>query len=323
MKDIKIIADSKKGGDLGNYWHYMLGFFLPFLVWFDKNKDQLKGKKLIIDSCNPMTDSILEEYLKESQIPYELRQLSIKKLALSKRYWKSYREKIKRRLMKLEVKLRGTEASVFTFHRFIEKEDSITIPRWDVYLEFFDSFPKIYEPQINEIRKQLIDWANSPSETSYEPYTLILKRSAPPTTAIGRESVEKRWLKGYGSERRQLRGIDSLNNDLSKRGYNPLIFEPGAHNLKEQIRVHNHSKALIAIRGADLFNMFWMPKNSTVIMQLSSGLMNKGAQSILAKYCGHQFYEIPHNGQVSPILTFDKIEKILDENSSTKAHNLC
>ena len=125
---------------------------------------------------------------------------------------------------------------------------------------------------------------------------------------IGKKSIETRWLKGYGSERRQLQGIDSLYQELEKRAYNPFIFASGDHNLKEQISAHYRSKTLIGIRGADLFNMFWMPSNSTVIMQASSGLINKAAQPILARCCGHQFYEIPHHGEKSPRLNFETIK---------------
>ncbi|WP_144605795.1 glycosyltransferase 61 family protein [Algoriphagus algorifonticola] len=321
MKEIKIIADPTKGGDLGNYWHYMLGFFLPILVWLEKNSDNLKGKKLIIDSCNPMTDKILEEFLKESVFPYEIKQLSEKKLELSKKYWKSYKEKLKRRLLKLEIKLRGTKASLFIFHEFLEKKDSIIIPRWDVYLELIGSFPKAYESQIMSIRNSLIDWADSQKKETSGAYTLILKRSDPPTSTLGKNSIEKRWLKGYGSERRQLKGIDSLFIELEKRNENPLIFASGDHNLKKQICVHHRSKTLIAIRGADLFNMFWMPSNSTIIMQASSGLINKAAQPFLARCCGHQFYEIPHNGEKSPTLNFETIRSILNGTRNTKTYN--
>jgi hypothetical protein len=323
MKEIKIIADPTKGGDLGNYWHYMLGFFLPFLVWLEKNSDDLKDKKLIIDSCNPMTDRILEEFLKESLFSYEMKQLSEKKLEISKKYWKSYREKLKRRLLKLEIKLRDTKASLFIFHEFLEKKDSIIIPRWDVYLELIGTFPKAYESQIMSIRESLIDWADSQNKEASGAYTLILKRSDPPNSTLGKKSIETRWLKGYGSERRQLQGIDSLYQELEKRAYNPFIFASGDHNLKEQISVHYRSKTLIAIRGADLFNMFWMPSNSTVIMQASSGLINKAAQPILARCCGHQFYEIPHHGEKSPRLNFETIKSILNGTRNTKTPNHC
>ncbi|MDN3205573.1 glycosyltransferase 61 family protein [Algoriphagus sediminis] len=304
MKKLYFIADTKRGGDLGNYWHYMLGYFLPIVTYLRKNKEIISSKELVFDSCNPLTDAILMEYLDELKVRYSFEKLTEKGIEVPRADWKSVRGKIRRQLLKLELALRGEHASIFTYHKFRVKADKILIPRWDRYLDEYGSFSSPVKKDLKGTILHLKLWAKS--DQSREEI-IVIERSRPPSILKSTEGKEARWLPNYGTERRQLKNGEEINDFLKSQGYNARRFFPGDESLKLQIDVFSKAKVLIGIRGAELLNMIWMLPEAKVIMQESADFKNEAIQIKLANAFDLELKIIPHDGQISPSLNPEHI----------------
>lgn len=310
MEKIFFKADPKRGGDLGNYWHYMLGFFFPAVSYLRLNTSQISGKKLVFDSCNPITDSILEQYLQTTSHSFSFEKMSHKTHDITKRNWKSIAAKIKRKLLKAELILRGDQASIFTYHSFRVSGNQVILPRWDKYLDQYGRF----HPETNRILTSTIshlkNWAKN-TDRFPENAILIIKRSDPPAVIQTSQGKEARWFPGYGTERRQLNGIKELERFLKTMGKKCYTFVPGDESLESQIEAFGKTNIIIGIRGAELINMVWMKKEGAVIMQESADFITEPIQIKLAEALGLQLCILPHQGVTSPSIELKLLEKEL------------
>lgn len=315
MTAIHLKADPARGGDLGNYWHYLFGFFIPFSYLLWKRPELFEGKKLILDSCNPLTDALAKEYLNHLGVEHEFEELTEKTIGMTRKEWKSIRRKIWRRLSYAERKFRGDNASWFTYHHFKFKKNLIIIPRWDKYLEEFGNFPPSFKKELNSYRKFIIFKVLGLKPIPLENKSwLIIKRAAPPEIISSEAGKKARWFPGYGSERRELRGIEEGVKELESVGYLVKARSTGDLGLLQQITEFYSSKVLVGVRGAEFANMIWMDPESKVYLWMSSSFQNEPIQRKLASACQIRYHEIPHEGQVSPVMD---VAKLLEINSST------
>ncbi len=297
MEKLYFIADTKRGGDLGNYWHYMLGYFLPVVTFLRKNQDFISSKDLIFDSCNPLTDAILSEYLEEQEIPFSFEKMTNKGMDVPRADWKSISGKIKRQFLKLELSARGENASIFTYHDFRIRGNEILIPRWDRYLDQYENLIETIKLDLEKTISHLKNWGVS---TSNSHDIVVIERSKPPEILDSEEGKEARWFPGYGTERRQLGNGEEIHRFLVEKGFKVNRYYPGDESLKSQISVFSNAKLIIGIRGAELLNMIWMAPKSKVIIQESADFKNEPIQIKLAKALGMELIIIPHGGEVSP-----------------------
>lgn len=306
-------SDPHRGGDLGNYWHYMFGFFIPASYWFWKNPSLWQGKRIVIDSCNPLTDALMKEYLDHLNIDFEFEEMTEKTIEMTRRDWKSFRKKIWRKFSALERWIRGDQSSWFAYHQLRLKGKTLTLPRWDKFLEQYGDLPAFFKNDLAAYRSFIISLAYeypNPSSTQFD--WLIIKRSAPPTVLEEENGKKARWFSGYGSERRDLRGIDQGVEQLAKSGHTAISLVTGELGLFRQISAFACCKTLVGVRGAEFANMIWMDKDADVYLYMSASFQNEPIQRKLASALGLRFHEIPHEGSISPQLDIQKIFTLMN-----------
>lgn len=288
----------------------MLGFFFPAVYFIRQNPQNLSDIILQIDSCNPLSDKLLGEYLDDVKIPYEFVELTDKSVKGPQREWKSYKAKIKRRLLRIEYALRGDNTSIFAYHLFRKRKNKIILPRWDHYLEFYSKFPLIFRINFDPLRQHLLSWAEA-EYMAVKHLICIIERADPPPIVNLEQGKKARWFNGYGSTRRRLLGIEECQRMLLEKGYHSKVVNPGEMSLKEQIHTFSNCSHLIGIRGAEFLNMIWMKPGSTVILQSSADFKNEAIQKKLATACQLNYLELSHEGEVSPKLEFEKVKNLL------------
>lgn len=303
-------ADPSRGGDLGNYWHYILGFFLPFAVWMLDNKRLINGKNLVIDSCNPIMDQHLSLYLNHFKINHEFRSFTAKDLQSKIIIKKSRKRLFFNKLLGFEKKILKNKAFLFTYYDFKYKKKCLILPRWDEYLEQYKDFPPLLKKKYELLKNDMFDFVGDYRLENVKPY-LILKRSEWPK-GIEQDKIRlARWFDGYGAGRRQLLGVEETEKEMNSMGFYTQIYEPGLFSLKEQICKFSNSRGIIGVRGAEFVNMLWMPKGSLAIMFESVEFKISPIQFQLAKCLNINLIILDHEGKSSPLLTFDKISKYL------------
>lgn len=288
----------------------MLGFFFPAVLWIRQNPQNWSDTILQIDACNPLSDKLLKEYLDHVKIPHEFVELTDKSTKGPQREWKSYRAKIKRRLLRFEYALRGDHTSIFAYHLFRKRKNKIVLPRWDHYLEFYGKFPLIFRENFHPLRQHLLSWAEA-EHMNEKPLICIIERADPPSIVNSEQGKKARWFKGYGSTRRRLLGIEECHRRLLATGHYSKVVNPGEMSLKEQIHAFSNCSYLVGIRGAEFLNMIWMKPESSVILQGSADFKNEAIQKKLAAACRLNYLELAHEGEVSPKLEFEKLKYLL------------
>ncbi len=184
---------------------------------------------------------------------------------------------------------------------------SIVLDRWDVWLargNVLDALKPLLLETRDAVAAMLAPWSCCRRHLAEGKY-LILQRSAEPSfyQAAGGAKVET-----YGTGRRCLLGIKEGQAQLEALGAPSLIYEPGAHNLACQINHFSVCTGVIGVRGAEFANALWMPAAAKIIMFLSSGLSNRDPPArSLARLLGHDYYEIPHQGEISPSMDISRI----------------
>lgn len=124
---------------------------------------------------------------------------------------------------------------------------------------------------------------------SLESKYLILKRSAQPLFYMQGGQSE---IPGYGTARRELKGIEEAGTYLNDRGIPAEIFEPGNHSYREQMVVFQRCRGVIGIKGAEFANLLWMRKGSKVIQIRPSVMQTNNMQKILADLLELDFCEL-------------------------------
>jgi hypothetical protein len=91
----------------------------------------------------------------------------------------------------------------------------------------------------------------------------LLVRSAPHPFYDPRGGAQNA---GYGTGRRSLTGIERCVEVLRREGIDASTYEPGAHDVFCQARTFAAARGIIAIRGAEFANAFWMKPDALLVM---------------------------------------------------------
>ncbi len=270
------------GGDRDNYYHFLLGFLLPtvdFIIKTGKKETPEHPTDFYVESCGAVMDELFYEVADK---------------------WK----------LKLKIlPLGGTPEG-----GFIE----FFPPRWDLFFlyhaylsnfklrDVFQNLVKeviIYwlKPQIFLFKKRKIEvLAFKKVINTYlrdlglngKAYYGILKRS------VGKLAVDrtgKSIMTTFRNVDRRLSGLDKAQKALSDKGVDTVIFEPGKETLMSQIMFFQNCRGIIAIRGAELANVFWMkPKSKVIVFDYSRNGTSSPAKAI-SKIIGLDYYEIRDN----------------------------
>lgn len=223
-------------GSPEHYFHFLLGYALPVIEYALRTLPTARrNRTFLLRSCGPVMDRVMDEILNTFDVPYEIT---------------------------AESDTRFTSAH------------AVRIPRWDLPL-FLGSEggqagsagrleAETLHP-LREIRARIVERALAEADgpNRYERKILLLKRSEEPEFYRAGGSAE---FAGYGVGRRSLSGQGWLKAELEASGHAAEIYEPGAHSFFDQVRAFHACRGIVAIRGAELANMLWMPPGAFCVV---------------------------------------------------------
>ena len=253
----------------GNYWHYLIGYLAPVCRALEEQRGLvgLETKVIVnLQSCpNAIMDGIAKEILESSQI--ELNFLAVESgansslVSMLKRFdtW-SYRRFPWRGapLRAMHIPLR-TWLSRWKWRRYppvspINSTSTVVvipIPSKDSLEWWFNSaLPSDpdYRRDIRALKTAVSHRRSESCSSDYEKKVLIIRR---PRTA---------------RQTRVLGGDELLKEQLVGLGIPAVIYEPGQHSFRCQVRVFQDAKGIIGLRGAEFANLLWCERPIPIIL---------------------------------------------------------
>ncbi len=290
-------------GSPEHFFHFMWGYLLPALNEIINIESDIYSKrvsnKFFFRSCGPIMNKLMNEILSLYNCNYQIIEGNaldaedyFTKIIIPRwDYWLLYSTMIKDfQFTSLYLKIILTNISLLLKYNKFKSE-------------FLAS---ILNVKINTIHKIDNSFPASKINLDTDSY-LILKRSPQP------KYYEKRGIAEnptYGTARRELIGIEDAVQDLRNKNISVKIFEPGKHNLAEQIKVFQNCKGIVGIRGAEFANLIWMKPKSKVILIRPLNMDTLSYPKSLAKILGLNYFEITAKGSY-PTLNADLILKYL------------
>jgi len=252
----------------GNYWHYLIGYLAPVCRALEEQRSSVGLKAKVIvnlqSSSNEIMDGIAKEILESSQI--ELNFLAVESgadsslLSILKRFdaW-SFRRFPWRGapLRALHIPLR-TWLSRWRWKRYppvsplVITSTAVMIPIptkdalewwWDAALP---SDPD-YRRDIRALKTAVSRRRSESCSSEYQNKVLIIRRPRTPT------------------QNRVLTGDEVLKEQLIGVGIPTVIYEPGQHSFRCQVRVFQDAKGLVGLRGAEFTNLLWCEGSIPII----------------------------------------------------------
>ena len=252
-----------------NYWHYLIGYLAPVCRALEEQRGLvgLETKVIVnLQSCpNAIMDGIAKEILESSQI--ELNFLSVESgansslLSMVKRFdtWSF------RRFPWRGAPLRAMHIPLRTWlSRWKWRRDPpvspinststvvvIPIPLKDFLEWWFNSALPTdpdYRRDIRALKTAVSHRRSESCSSDYEKKVLIIRR---PRTA---------------RQTRVLGGDELLKEQLVGLGIPAVIYEPGQHSFRCQVRVFQDAKGIIGLRGAEFANLLWCERPIPIIL---------------------------------------------------------
>ena len=252
-----------------NYWHYLIGYLAPVCRALEEQRGLvgLETKVIVnLQSCpNAIMDGIAKEILESSQI--ELNFLAVESgansslLSMVKRFdtW-SFRRFPWRGapLRAMHIPLR-TWLSRWKWRRYppvspINSTSTVVvipIPLKDFLEWWFNSALPTdpdYRRDIRALKTAVSHRRSESCSSDYEKKVLIIRR---PRTA---------------RQTRVLGGDELLKEQLVGLGIPAVIYEPGQHSFRCQVRVFQDAKGIIGLRGAEFANLLWCERPIPIIL---------------------------------------------------------
>jgi hypothetical protein len=245
-----------------NYWHYLIGYLAPVCRAIDEQRDLvglggLEAKVIVnLQSSSDAMDGIAKEILESDQT--ELKFLAVESeansslISILKRFdtWSF------RRFPWRGAPLRALHIPLRTWFRrwrwkqyppvspIIATSTAVMIPIptkdalewwWDAVLP---SDPD-YRRDIHALKTAVSRRRSESCSSEYQNKVLILRRPRTPT------------------QTRVLRGDEMLEEQLVGVGIPAVIYEPGQHSFRCQVRVFQDAKGVVGLRGAEFANLLW------------------------------------------------------------------
>jgi hypothetical protein len=252
-----------------NYWHYLIGYLAPVCRAIEEQRGLvgLEAKVIVnLQSCsNAIMDGIAKEILESSQI--ELNFLAVESgansslLSMLKRFdtwslrcfpWRGAP------LRAMHIPLR-TWLSRWKWRRYppvspINSTSTVVvipIPSKDSLEWWFNSALPAdpdYRRDIRALKTAVSHRRSASCSSDYEKKVLIIRR---PRTA---------------RQTRVLGGDELLKEQLVGLGIPAVIYEPGQHSFRCQVRVFQDAKGIIGLRGAEFANLLWCERPIPIIL---------------------------------------------------------
>ena len=252
-----------------NYWHYLIGYLAPICRALEEQRGLvgLETKVIVnLQSCsNAIMDGIAKEILESCQI--ELNFLAVEAgansslISMLKRFdtWSSRRFPWRGApLRAMHIPLR-TWLSRWKWRRYppVSPINStspvvvIPIPSKDSLEWWFNSaLPSDpdYRRDIRALKTAVSRRRSESCSGEYQKKVLIIRR---PRTA---------------RQTRVLGGDELLKEQLVGLGIPAVIYEPGQHSFRCQVRVFQDAKGIIGLRGAEFANLLWCERPIPIIL---------------------------------------------------------
>ena len=253
----------------GNYWHYLIGYLAPVCRALEEQRGLvgLETKVIVnLQSCpNAIMDGIAKEILESSQI--ELNFLAVESgansslVSMLKRFdtWSSRRFPWRGApLRAMNIPLR-TWLSRWKWRRYppvspINSTSTVVvipIPSKDSLEWWFNSaLPSDpdYRRDIRALKTAVSRRRSESCSGEYQKKVLIIRR---PRTA---------------RQTRVIGGDELLKEQLVGLGIPAVIYEPGQHSFRCQVRVFQDAKGIIGLRGAEFANLLWCERPIPIIL---------------------------------------------------------
>ena len=253
-----------------NYWHYLIGYLAPVCRALEEQRGLvgLETKFIVnLQSCsNAIMDGIAKEILESGQI--ELNFLAVESagansslISMLKRFdtWSSRRFPWRGAPFRaMNIPLR-TWLSRWKWRRYppvspINSTSTVVvipIPSKDSLEWWFNSaLPSDpdYRRDIRALKTAVSRRRSESCSSDYEKKVLIIRR---PRTA---------------RQTRVLGGDELLKEQLVGLGIPAVIYEPGQHSFRCQVRVFQEAKGIIGLRGAEFANLLWCERPIPIIL---------------------------------------------------------
>jgi hypothetical protein len=240
---------------------------------------QRSQHQFLFRSCGPVMDPVLGDALELLDIPYQLVAAADCRSAHA--------------------------ASLPALHDF-GQVNTVTLPRWDHTLLLAssrrDSRPPMRSARarLSRLRASILQvrrlflGATPAAGTGSNDRVLLIERSPQPRYYDPDEGEAR--IRGYGTAKRSLCGLQRCRQHLSAAGIHCEIYQPGAHAFQHQVTTVANSRAMVGARGAEFANIVWMAPGSQVVMlQHESQPVNSPTRA-LAGLMGHSLEEITVSG---------------------------
>ena len=253
-----------------NYWHYLIGYLAPVCRALEEQRGLvgLETKFIVnLQSCsNAIMDGIAKEILESGQI--ELNFLAVESagansslISMLKRFdtWSSRRFPWRGAPLRvMNIPLR-TWLSRWKWRRYppvspINSTSTVVvipIPSKDSLEWWFNSaLPSDpdYRRDIRALKTAVSRRRSESCSGEYQTKVLSIRR---PRTA---------------RQTRVIGGAELLKEQLVGLGIPAVIYEPGQHSFRCQVRVFQDAKGIIGLRGAEFANLLWCERPIPIIL---------------------------------------------------------
>lgn len=258
-----------------NYYHFCLGYLLPLADHLIAGRDRTNARtqSVICRSCGPLMDRVLTEMLTTLDVRYDLRDrfdpvfqdpraipMPRWDMFFARRPWRDALKAGKldqdRRLLPTQPAPDRTGSYAPTSLQrlrqrlFIRQPAGLVHRRMDRVKRYF----------LQSVRSK---HAGPPSVVAGRRPTLILRRAKP---AQNFHQTANPNIKTYGATRRSLANTEEIYTVLTASGRQAMIYEPGSDTWLGQIARFSSCSGVIALRGAEIANTFWMPAGAKVVL---------------------------------------------------------
>lgn len=271
--------EARPFGSAEHFYHFMWGYLLPasFLALSRKNAPAGSlATRYLFRSCGPLMDALIRELFHD-----------------------------------------------LGYHFLIDSQERLDadhgltvlkVPRWDLWVDTewtyqgdtLAVFPNTILPvagQVFFLRASLLAKLLMPATKPHpdiEPAFLLLKRSQQHDYYRPGGPAE---IAGYGTGRRELRGLEQACNFLNDQGLPCAIYEPGRYGLREQVNTFHRCRGVIAMRGAEVANLVWMRPGSQVLVINPANIMHpRPPARVLASLFNLEYREIDVGVDMQPLL---------------------
>jgi hypothetical protein len=246
MKTIYLKSQNNINGPLSRFFHFKWGYFIPSLIIIKRHR---KDRKFIIDSNGSMVDNQFKAFLRYFNIEFEFKNpdsMSNKKTIIHRL---DAHLTCKASLSRLKI----PEFCINYLSIIIKNNQIPKLLNRKLLKDLLDVKDFVIK-YISEKEPNLID--------KYKGKNIIISRL---TNNSFKDKIVNHKVKGFGTSRRNLLGVDEFINEMNHFGVIFEKFESGSKTLIEQIIAFAYCNTIVGVRGAEFGNLLWVNKKCKIV----------------------------------------------------------